>query len=148
MSARRSSTTSWLLVWTWGRLSPATTDSSKRSLSATSGPPVQAGIAAAHKSSIVEPALSPLWPRKGSGPEPVPEPEPEPVVGVERPPEYELSELERQVMWRTTHLLDLGFSMHQIEQLPLLRPDIAHEADRLLTRGCPHSYVVTELRED
>lgn len=55
---------------------------------------------------------------------------------------------QRLVAHRTVRLLDLGFSLAQIELLPLNRPDIAHDAERLLTRGAPHEYVVHELRED
>ena len=59
----------------------------------------------------------------------------------------DLSEVENLVAYRALRLLELGFDMHQIEELPLLRPDIAHDAERLLERGAPHAYVVSELRE-
>lgn len=57
-------------------------------------------------------------------------------------------EYQRLVAYRTTSLLDLGFSIEQIEQLPLHRPDIAHAAEKLLGRRAPHDYVVLELKED
>jgi len=66
--------------------------------------------------------------------------DPDPV----RDPEPSLAQLDEVVAWRTMGLIDLGFSLEQVARL-VNRPDVVHEAERLLVHGAPHSFVTEEL---
>lgn len=62
--------------------------------------------------------------------------------------EREDSGYQALVAHRTARLLDLGFSIEQVDLLPLNRADIAHDAERLLKRGATHAFVIHDLKED
>lgn len=54
------------------------------------------------------------------------------------------TELDRVIAWRANRLLRLGFTWEQAAVL-CRRNDVEHEAEALLARGAPHTYVVEEL---
>ena len=78
-------------------------------------------------------------------------PSPIPAARAEPEPEAtedaELDEVLRLLAHRTLGLLDLGFGLEQVLRL-VRRPDVVHDAERLLKRGASHSFVVDELGED
>lgn len=59
-------------------------------------------------------------------------------------PEEGYTEYHRLIAWRLERLRLLGFNADQAALL-CRRTDVEHDADDLLRRGAPHTYVVEEL---
>ena len=71
-------------------------------------------------------------------------PTPEPAPEKKDPARRKLDGLEEVLAWRALGLLDLGFTIEQVLVL-VNRPDVVHEAEALVARGCPLYFVFDEL---
>lgn len=82
----------------------------------------------------------PIFGRPPQKPEPTPQDEPDPDL------DRQLSELEQVVAWRAVGLLDRGFLIDDVLKL-IKRPDVLHDVDALLSKGCPREFIVDNFTD-